>query len=627
MVLNEEVIEKLKEIVGEDDVRVDDPSIYVYSRDATIFQSYPDVVVRPESTEEVSQIVRLAYEHEIPITPRGSGTSLCGGAVPTHGGIIVDMRKMNRIISFNEANQTVEVEAGVVCDDLNEFLAPYGYFFPPDPSSSSAATIGGMIGANAAGIQAVKYGKTMDYVLKIEAVVAEGRVITVGANTLKSSSQYNLVHLFCGSEGTLGIITKATLKVRPKSKFYRAAIFFYDDLDKAGRAIVNIKSSGVVPNCMELMDAPTLRDGVRYAGLDLPEVERAETAILIQVDGNVEEEVQKELEICFEAAKKAEPITWRVAETDEEREKIWLARKATYAVHLLQSPLNVIAEDLSVPVDKIPEALKKIMEIPKRLDGKVRISFVGHVGDGNIHPDFLIDETDPEQFEAFMKALEILYKEIVIPLGGTISSEHGVGILRRRFIGVESGEEVMELMRELKKMFDPKNLFNPGNGKPWGDSAELPGVERARKIWLEKIRETKEKNGRGFKYLDRFWRDTLICNRCSMCEIKCPSFDEWKWQTISPRGRVQLARALEEGLLEISEDLREIVFTCNTCDYCVNKCPGKVPVVDIIRALKAELASRGLNPPSHRRILENIKKFGNPYGEPKERRGEWMEGA
>lgn len=626
MGLSIEIIEKLKEIVGEDDIRVDEPSIYIYSRDATIFQSYPDVIVRPESTEEVSKIVKLAYEHNIPITPRGSGTSLCGGAVPTHGGIVIDMRKMNRILSFNIANQTVEVEAGVVCDDLNEFLAPYGYFFPPDPSSSSAATIGGMIGANAAGIQAVKYGKTMDYVLSIEAVVANGEVIRVGANTLKSSSQYDMVHLFCGSEGTLGVITKAILKVIPKSRYYRAAIFFFDDIERAGEAIVNIKSSGVIPNCMEIMDAPTLRDGVQYTGLDLPEVERAEAAILIQVDGNVEEQVQKELEICFEAAKKANPFAWRIAETEEEREKIWMARKATYPVHLLQSPLNVIAEDLSVPVDKIPEALKKIMEIPKRLNGKIKISFVGHVGDGNIHPDFLIDETDPEQFEAFLKALDILYKEIVIPLGGTISSEHGVGILRRKFIAIESGEEVMALMRELKKTFDPKNLFNPGNGKPWGDSSDLSRVDETRRIWLEKIRETKEKNGRGFKYLDALWRETLICNRCSMCEIKCPSFDEWKWQTISPRGRVQLARALEEGLLDISEELREIVFTCNTCDYCIKKCPGKVPVVDIIRALKAELASRDLNPTAHRRIAENIKKFGNPYGEPREKRGEWMEG-
>ncbi|MBC7115245.1 MAG: FAD-binding oxidoreductase [Archaeoglobi archaeon] len=626
MGLNEEIIEKLKEIVGEDDIRVDEPSIYVYSRDATIFQSYPDVIVRPESTEEVSKIVKIAYENDIPITPRGSGTSLCGGAVPTHGGIVIDMRKMNRILSFNIANQTVEVEAGVVCDDLNEFLAPYGYFFPPDPSSSSAATIGGMIGANAAGIQAVKYGKTMDYVLKIEAVVANGEVIEVGANTLKSSSQYDFVHLFCGSEGTLGIITKATLKVIPKSRYYRAAIFFFDDIEKAGKAIVNIKSSGVIPNCMELMDAPTLRDGARYTGLDLPEVERAEAAILIQVDGNVEEQVQRELEICFEAAKKADPFAWRIAETEEEREKIWMARKATYPVHLLQSPLNVIAEDLSVPVDKIPEALKKIMEIPKRLNGKIKISFVGHVGDGNIHPDFLIDETDPEQFEAFLKALEILYKEIVIPLGGTISSEHGVGILRRKFIAIESGEEVMGLMRELKKTFDPKNLFNPGNGKPWGDTADLSRIDETRKIWLEKITETKKRNGRGFKHLDELWRETLLCNRCSMCEIKCPSFDEWKWQTISPRGRVQLARALEEGLLEISEELRDIVFTCNTCDYCITKCPGKVPVVDIIRALKAELSSRGLGPSAHRRIVENVKNFGNPYGEPREKRGEWMEG-
>jgi|Deesub1362B_J571_1020462.scaffolds.fasta_scaffold00041_31 glycolate oxidase len=625
--MNKEVIEKLKEVVGEEDIRIDKPSVYVYSRDATIFQSYPEIIVRPESTEEVSKIVKIAYEYNIPMTPRGSGTSLCGGAIPTHGGIVIDMRKMNRILSFNETNQTVEVEPGVICDDLNEFLAPYGYFFPPDPGSSSAATIGGMIGANAAGIQAVKYGKTMDYVLKLEVVIGNGEIIEIGANTLKSSSQYDLVHLFCGSEGTLGIITKATLKVRPKSKYYRAAIFFFDDLDKVGRAIVNIKSSGVIPNCMELMDGPTLRDGVKYTGLDLPEVEKAEAAILIQVDGNVEEEVQKELEICFEAAKKAEPFAWRIAETDEEREKIWLARKATYPVHLLQSPLNVISEDLSIPVDKVPEALKKIMEIPKRVGGKIKISYVGHVGDGNIHPDILIDETDPEQFEAFMKALEILYKEIVIPLGGTISSEHGVGILRRKFISIESGEGVMNLMRELKKTFDPKNLFNPGNGKPWGDTTDLSKVDEARRIWLEKIKELKEKNGRGFKYLDGYWRDTLLCNRCSMCEIKCPSFDEWKWQTISPRGRVQLARALEEGLLEISEELREVVFTCNTCDYCIKKCPGNVPVVDIIRALKAELTYRSLNPETHRRILKNIMECGNPYGEPREKRIEWMEGA
>jgi len=463
--MDEKIIEELINIVGEEDVSTDPVEIYVHSRDSAPFQGFADVIVRPESTEEVAQILKLANEHRIPVYPRGSGTSICGGPIPVLGGIVLAMYKMNRIIEFDRENLMVTVEPGVICDDLNEFLAPYGYFFPPDPSSSSAATIGGMVAHNSAGNLAMKYGTTKDWIQWLEVVLPGGKVIRTGSNTLKSVSDYDLTKLFCASEGTLGVVTKIGMRVAPKPKYYRTVLFYFDDLRKAGEAIVNVRSSGVVPAALEIIDEISMKTAAEYTGMELPE---AEAMLIVQTDGLVEEQVQREIEICFEAAKRAGPVDWMMAETEEERNKAWAARKAAYPALVRTSPATTCMEDVSVPVPKIPDALVEIQKIPERVNNLVSLGIFGHAGDGNLHPTFLFDERDPEQREAFFKALDIMYREIAIPMGGTVTGEHGIGLIRAKYLVDEYGEEVVELMKGIKKLFDPNNIMNPDKGKPWG---------------------------------------------------------------------------------------------------------------------------------------------------------------
>jgi len=470
--MREEILRELEKIVGEDDVSTDPVEIYVHSRDSALFQGFADVIVRPESTEEVSQILKLANDYKIPVYPRGSGTSICGGPIPVLGGIVLAMYKMNRIIEFDRENLMVTVEPGVICDDLNEFLAPYGYFFPPDPSSSSAATIGGMVGHNSAGNLAMKYGKTKDWIQWLEVVLPGGKVIRTGSNTLKSVSDYDLTKLFCASEGTLGVVTKIGMRVAPKPKYYRTVLFYFDDLRKAGNAIVNVRSSGVVPAALEIIDRISMKTAGEYTGMDLPE---AEAMLIVQTDGLVEEQVQREIEICFEAAKKAEPIEWMMAETEEERNKAWAIRKACFPA-LARKAITTIIEDMCVPITKIPDALVEIQKIPERVNNLVSIGTYGHAGDGNLHPTFLFDERDPEEREAFFKATKILYDEVVLPRGGSITGEHGIGIARSKYIPKQLGKETIELMKGIKKVFDPNNIMNPMKGKPYGDEAIIPEI-------------------------------------------------------------------------------------------------------------------------------------------------------
>ncbi|MHA1208880.1 MAG: FAD-binding oxidoreductase [Candidatus Freyarchaeota archaeon] len=462
-----QTLNRLAEIVGEENVNTDPAEIYCYSRDSTPYQYFADVVVRPANTVEVSRVLKLACENRTPVYPRGSGTSAAGSPLPVNGGIVLDLTRMNRIIGFDEENLQVVLEPGVICDDLNEFLEGYGYFFPPDPASSSVATLGGMVANNSAGNRAIKYGKTKDWVLWLEAVLPSGEVIHTGSSTLKSVSGYDLTGLLCGSEGTLAVITRIGLRVQPLPESYKTAMFLFDDLDLAGRAIVKARASGVVPCAMEFLDRLTLNTSAEYAGLSIPE---CEAMLLVETDG-VESAAERELETIVETVLKMNPTEWSMARDEEERDTLWTARKSAYAA-LARCSVTTTMEDLTVPISKIPEALKRIQRIPERVGNLIRVATFGHAGDGNLHPTFLYDERIPEQRDAFFEALNIVYNEVALDLGGSITGEHGVGLIRKPFIEKEHGPVEMTLMRGIKRVFDPYNILNPGKGKPWGYAGE-----------------------------------------------------------------------------------------------------------------------------------------------------------
>ncbi len=465
--MKSQIISRLVEIVEEENVNTDPAEIYCYSRDSTPFQYFADVIVRPADTTEVSEIMKLANENRIPVYPRGSGTSAAGSPLPVKGGIIIDLTRMNRILGFDEENLQVAMEPGVICDDLNEFLQDYGYFFPPDPASSSAATLGGMVANNSAGNRAIKYGKTKDWILWLEAVLPSGEIIHTGSNTLKSVSSYDLTKLLCGSEGTLAVFTKIGMRVQPLPETYKTAMFLFDDLDRAGKAIVKARASGVIPCAMEFLDRLTISTSADYAGLDIPD---SEAMLLIETDGT-ESAAEKELKTIIEIVEKMNPKQWKMAQDEGERNSLWVARKSAYAA-LARCAVTTTMEDLTVPISKIPEALKRIQKIPERLDNLISVATFGHAGDGNLHPTFLYDERIPEQQEAFFKGLNIIYNEVALDLEGSITGEHGVGLIRKDFVEKEHGPVEMALMKGIKQVFDPHNILNPGKGKPWGSTGE-----------------------------------------------------------------------------------------------------------------------------------------------------------
>ena len=462
--LTEAAVSELEAIVGSENVsrRIED--LICGSYEAVLLKYRPDIIVAPKTVEQVSRILQLANRYRIPVTPRGAGTSVAGNSLPVLGGICLDMCAMNGILEFDPDNQMVVVEPGVVCDALNDYLASRGFFFPPDPASSPGATIGGMVANNSGGNRALKYGVTRDHVLWLEAVLPTGEIIKPGSKTIKSVSSYDLTRLLIGSEGTLAVITKVGLRVTPLPEAYSASLYIFKDIGDATETAVRIKSSGVIPAMLEFMDETTSKASFEYVGLDLPKG----CAVLVGCDGH-REAVEREMKTVHIIALKGEPIFASKASSIEERERYISARKAALPA-LSKVATTVCMEDLTVPVTRIPEACGKIGKIPSRLGVPgFAVSIFGHIGEGNMHPTFLFDEREPSQKEAFFKALDLLYRDVAIPLGGSITGEHGIGVLRGNYIKLEYGERIFKLMHEIKKVFDPNMILNPykGKGGPW----------------------------------------------------------------------------------------------------------------------------------------------------------------
>jgi D-lactate dehydrogenase (cytochrome) len=414
----------------------------------------PDVIVWPRTREDVQGIARLANELEVPLTAWGAGTSVEGNPIPVHGGIVVDFRDMNRILDVHETDFQVTVEPGVLYKDMNHELGKAGLFFAPDPGAN--ASIGGMVANNAAGVRTVKYGATKDNVLALEVVLANGDVIETGSRSPKQSCGYDLTHLFTGSEGTLGIITKATLQLAPLPEHYSAAVAAFPEVTQAAEAIYQIMACGLEPSAMEILDTYCVELLNREENLGFSETP---TIIMEFCDASVpglEERLAMVKEICQEVGS----VSFDSGVGREERERLWEARHRLFEILVRCHPGQTwVLSDMGVPISGFPDMVYKARELNKKAGLKGIIN--GHAGDGNIHTTYFFDEDDGETTEKVSAIVEEL-TEMALSLGGTSTGEHGVGLGKQKYMLREHGVEGVALMQSLKNTLDPKGILNPG---------------------------------------------------------------------------------------------------------------------------------------------------------------------
>jgi glycolate oxidase len=457
-----ETLDALEEILGERNLSTRVADLYTYGFDASIHHRSPDVVVRPRTTREVSEVVKLARMDKIPIVARGAGTGLCGSAVPINGGIVLDMTRMDTIKEVRVGDLYCVVEAGVVYDRLNERLAPFKFFFPTSPGSAEACTIGGMVATNASGMRAIKYGATRDYVLGLEVVLSDGTIMKVGTNTIKNSSGYQLERLFVGSEGTLGIITEVTLRIAPKPKRQSMIMAAFDTLEGAGTCVSRLIATPVLPSATELMDRTCIQAVNKTVNADLPD---CEALCMIEVDGEAEV-VEREMEMVTKVANQVGAISVEQTSDPIKMARWTNARKSVmsalsrYGENLVSVSL---ADDMAVPISRIPEAVKAFQEIAKRND--VIIGTYGHAADGNLHTKMLVDPVSQTSWAHGEMAVGEIY-DTVIRLGGTVSGEHGIGISKAPYFKKERSS-ALSTMVAIKKALDPDNIFNPGKMQEW----------------------------------------------------------------------------------------------------------------------------------------------------------------
>ena len=441
--LQESIATQLEGIVGKDNVLTSQEALTAYSYDGTTsWQHEPDIVVFPTTTEQISQIMKLANKEKIPVTPRGGGTNVSGGSVPIMGGIVLCTTKMNKILKIDKENLTLQ-------------LAKEGLFFPPDPQSFLGATMGGIIAENAGGPACVKYGVTKQYILGIEVVLPTGEIVNLGGRTLKNVVGYDLLHIFISSEGTLGVVTGAELKLRPMSPARKTLMAVYADVSIAGESVYRVLENGVIPNKIELLDNWIINRIEEMMPMGLPK--DADAVLLFECDG-IQESVDKEIETIAEIVRTYGATDVRIAETQADADKYWMARRAGFAATFGKTP-TVLSEDVTVPRGNIPALIKKVKEIGKKYN--VENCILGHAGDGNLHPSVLTDIKNKEHYERAVAAVDEII-EAAVALGGVLSGEHGIGLEKQKFFNRVTNPVVIKMMKDIKKLFDPNNIMNPG---------------------------------------------------------------------------------------------------------------------------------------------------------------------
>jgi len=455
-----DVASRLQEAIGAKKVLTSLEDRIAYSYDGTFEQDLPDVAVLPESTEDVATVVRIAAEHDKPVIARGMASGLAAASVPFGGGIVLSLTRMNRILEIDEENHVARVEAGVVTVDLEEAVGELGLFYPPDPSSNEQSTIGGNIACNAGGPRCLKYGVTGDYVMGLAVVLPDGRVLRTGGKAIKNVVGYDLTSLFVGSEGTLGIITEALLRLTTRPQFVRTARAEFPALEDASRTVNAILDAGVVPATLELMDETAISCIEEAMELGLPL--DVEAMLIIETDGTNGEAVLREIETVAQVCRENGAREVSVAETEQERDQLWRARRSVSPSLARKAP-NKLGEDITVPRSAIPEAIRRIKGISA--DYGMPIVVFGHAGDGNLHPNILFDKRDEEQWEKVERIVGEIF-QVALDLDGTLSGEHGVGTLKKPYMEQALGSLSVEVQWRIKHALDPQNIMNPGKVLP-----------------------------------------------------------------------------------------------------------------------------------------------------------------
>jgi glycolate oxidase len=460
------IVKQVARIVGKENVLEDQESRICYSYDATNLRYLPDIIVFPKTSQQISEILRLANQARFPLIPRGAGTGFTGGTLPLEGGVVLVLTKMNKILQIDPENLLAVVEPGVVTYDLQQEVEKIGLFYPPDPASLKTSTIGGNVAECAGGPRAVKYGVTKDYVLGLEAVLPTGEIISTGVQTVKSVVGYDLTKLLVGSEGTLGVITKIILRLLPLPKAKRTMLAIFPTIEAAATTVSQIISSRIIPATLEFMDNSTIRCVEDYLHLGLP-VE-AGALLIIEVDG-APEALLGEIEEIQKLCQANQALEIKVARDQQEAEDLWKARRAVSSAVVKLNPTK-INEDVTVPRSKVAEILRRVEAISKK-HGLIIVNF-GHAGDGNIHVNVLIDRRKPGEEERAHAAVKEIFAA-ALDLGGTLSGEHGIGITKAPYLSMELGDGGIEVMKRIKKSFDPNNILNPGKIFPDGVAARV----------------------------------------------------------------------------------------------------------------------------------------------------------
>jgi glycolate oxidase subunit GlcD len=453
-----EILNKLKQITGVENVFIDEETLKLCSKDETEdFSFTPEVVVKPSSSKQISGILKFANEHLIPVTPRGGGTGLSGGALPVFGGIVLSMEKFNKIIEIDEKNYQAIVEPGVITQVFQEEVEKRGLFYPPDPASRGSSFLGGNLAECSGGPRAVKYGVTKDYVLGLEAVLPTGELINAGGRVLKNVSGYNLTQLIIGSEGTLGIITKIIFRLIPLPKLKKVVLIAFNSFEDATDAVAKIFQSGITPSAIEFMEKAAVKAAEEKQNKKFPNGE-AEAQLFIEVDGNYSESLDKDIELIADVVSAYNPLDILLADEPQKVEDVWdLRRGIGEAVKSISAYKE---EDTVVPRANMTALVKGVKEISKKY-GITTICY-GHSGDGNIHVNILKDKLDDKTWEKNLdKAVREIFN-LTVSLGGTISGEHGIGYSQKSYLPIALSENELSLMKKIKRLFDPNNILNPG---------------------------------------------------------------------------------------------------------------------------------------------------------------------
>ncbi|MCF8070706.1 MAG: FAD-binding protein [Desulfobacterales bacterium] len=450
------IIEEIIKVVGEKWCLTDPADMATYAFDGFFKDYTPDAVVLPKKTAEVSDVLQIANREKINIVPRGAGTNLSGTSVARRGGMIMPLTRMDRIIEIDSVNRCAIVQPGVVNAELQKAVEPFDLMYGPDPSSWYVSTVGGNISLNAGGPRALKYGSARDHLIGLEVVRANGEIVKIGSKTSKNAAGLDLPHLFCGAEGTLGIITEATVRLIPLPEAKHTLQAVFGNLDDACEAVSEIVSSGIIPSAMDLLDQILINLIQGYGGVQFPD--GASALLLIEIDGHpqaIEQESEKIKQICHNN----HAIDIVLARTPEENEVVWRARRSIGGT-FSKVCKTLINEDATVPVSSLPDIMKKVLALREKY--KLNIGIMAHAGDGNLHPSIMTDAQNQDEMKRVDQFAEELYRE-ALSLGGSLSGEHGIGLAKKSFMSMQFEETALKMMREIKRLLDPNNILNPGS--------------------------------------------------------------------------------------------------------------------------------------------------------------------